>query len=168
MDSFTATAGHAAAVGIGATAVLDAWLALLKRLGVQGLDFALIGRWVGHIPRGRWRHDAIGRAEPVTGEVALGWLAHYGVGIAFALALVALAGPDWLAAPTPAPAIALGVATVAAPWFVMQPAMGAGIAASRTPRPLANRLRSLGNHAIFGQGLFISASLLLFIERNLP
>ena len=74
MDSFTATAGHAAAVGIGATAVLDAWLALLKRLGVQGLDFALIGRWVGHIPRGRWRHDAIGRAEPVTGEVALGWL----------------------------------------------------------------------------------------------
>ena len=43
---------HAAAVGAGATAVMDAWLALLARAGVRTLDVALIGRWVGHLARG--------------------------------------------------------------------------------------------------------------------
>ena len=42
----------AALLGIGATAVMDAWLLLLKRLGVPTLNFAFIGRWVGHLLRG--------------------------------------------------------------------------------------------------------------------
>lgn len=42
---------HIALVGIGATALLDAWLWLLQRLGVPTGSFALIGRWVGH---GAW------------------------------------------------------------------------------------------------------------------
>jgi hypothetical protein len=33
-------------VGIGATAVMDAWLALLVRMGVPTTSFALVGRWV--------------------------------------------------------------------------------------------------------------------------
>jgi hypothetical protein len=40
----------------------------------------------------------------------------------------------------------------------MQPAMGAGIASSRTPTPLKNSLRSLANHAVFGLGLYLSAA----------
>ena len=36
----------------------------------------------------------------------------------------------------------------------MQPGMGAGIAASRTPRPAAARVQSLLTHAIFGLGLY--------------
>ena len=35
-----------ALIGIGATAVMDVWLMLLKRMGVQTLDFAFIGRWI--------------------------------------------------------------------------------------------------------------------------
>jgi len=55
------------------------------------------------------------------------------------------------------PALAVGIGTVAAPFFLMQPGMGAGIAASRTPRPNAARLQSLLTHAVFGLGLYVSA-----------
>jgi hypothetical protein len=53
----------------------------------------------------------------------------------------------------------VGVGTVAAPFLLMQPAMGAGVAASRTPRPAAARLQSLITHAIFGLGLYGSGLL---------
>ena len=39
----------------------------------------------------------------------------------------------------------------------MQPGMGAGIAASRTPHPAAARFNSLLTHAIFGLGLYAAA-----------
>jgi len=41
-----------------------------------------------------------------------------------------------------------------APFFLMQPGMGAGIATSKTPRPNAARLQSLITHAVFGLGLY--------------
>ncbi len=144
-------------IGIGATAVMDAWLLLQKSFGVPSLDIALIGRWAGHWRHGRWLHDPIAKAAPVAGERALGWAIHYAVGVAYAGLLVAVAGWGWARSPSLPPALALGLATVAAPWFVMQPAMGAGIAAARTPAPGKSRLRSLGNHAVFGAGLFLAA-----------
>ena len=152
-----------ACIGIGATAAMDLWLLLLKRLKVPTLDFALLGRWAAHAARGRWRHEAIVRAAPVRGERALGWLVHYAVGIAFAALLVALVGPSWTREPRLLPALAVGLATVAAPLFVLQPAMGAGIAGSRTPTPLRNGLRSVANHAVFGAGLYLAA---LLLERG--
>ena len=54
----------------------------------------------------------------------------------------------------PGPAAQLGLGTVVAPFLVMQPAMGAGVAASRTPNPAAARLQSLVTHAVFGLGLY--------------
>ncbi|PAU63895.1 hypothetical protein BZL41_11280 [Pseudomonas sp. PIC25] len=147
-------------IGIGATAVMDLWLSLLRRLGVQTLSMAFIGRWVGHLFRGRFAHAAIAKAQPIPSELALGWLTHYVVGVAFAGVLVALAGIDWTANPTLLPAVLVGAGTVVAPLFVMQPAMGAGFAASKTPTPLKNCLRSLANHTVFGLGLFISALLI--------
>ena len=163
MDTaYTQTLPLVVLVGSIATAVMDAWLLLLKQLGVPTLDFALLGRWVGHMRRGTWRHAAIARAQPVRGEVALGWLAHYATGIAFAGLLVAFAGPAWLREPTPGPAVLVGIATVAAPWLLMQPAMGAGIAAAKTPAPGMNRVRSLANHTVFGAGLYLAATI---IER---
>lgn len=152
--------GHIALVGIGATALMDAWLLLLSRLGVPTTSFALVGRWVGHLPRGRFAHAAIAKAEPVEFELGLGWLIHYLIGIAYAGVLVALQGAAWLVEPRFLPALAFGVVTVAAPWFVMQPAMGAGFAASKTPTPLKNCLRSLANHAVFGSGLYLAAAAL--------
>ena len=146
-------------VGAGATAVMDAWLALLQRLGVRTLDVSLIGRWVGHLARGRFAHAAIAKAPPIPGELAWGWLAHYATGVAFAGALVALQGEQWLRSPSLLPALAVGVGSVVAPFLVMQPAMGAGFAASKTPAPMQNRARSLANHAVFGLGLYLAGLL---------
>ena len=150
-------------VGAGATVVMDLWLVLLKRLGVPVSSFALIGRWVGHFRHGRFAHAAIAKAPPVPGELALGWMVHYATGIAYAGLLVVLCGSTWLRQPSALPALVFGIATVAVPLFVMQPAMGAGFAAMKTPTPLRNGLRSLANHAVFGLGLFLSAAALVWL-----
>jgi hypothetical protein len=152
-------------IGIGATAVMDIWLLFLKRLGVPSLNFAFIGRWVVHLLQGRIAHDAIAKAEPIPGELALGWGTHYAIGIGFASLLVMLAGTDWAANPTLLPAVLVGMGTVVAPLLVMQPAMGAGFFASKTPTPLKNCLRSLANHCVFGLGMFLAAILVDGIVR---
>lgn len=144
-------------VGVGATALLDLWLAVLKRLGVPTGNFALIGRWVAHMARGRFSHVAIAKAEPARHELAVGWFTHYAVGIAFATVQVVLQGPAWVRQPTFVPALLTGLATVALPLFVMQPAMGSGFAASKTPAPLKNCIRSIANHAVFGVGMYLAA-----------
>ncbi len=147
-------------IGLGATVVFDLWLALLKRMGVKTMNMAFVGRWAGHLLQGRFTHASIAAAPAVAGEAALGWAVHYATGVAFAAALVAVAGNGWLLQPTLAPALAVGIATVGAPLFVMQPAMGLGFAASKTPAPVKNCLRSLTNHMVFGAGLYLAALVL--------
>ncbi len=147
-----------ALIGLGGAALMDGWSLLLRRrFGIATLDYALLGRWIGHFPHGRFVHDRIASAPPVAGERPLGWLAHYAIGVTFALLLLAIWGLDWVRSPTIWPALLVGVGTIVAPWFVMQPAMGAGIAGSRTPDPRATRLRNLGTHAVYGVGLYLSA-----------
>src|SRR6185503_17545890 len=142
----------------GATAVLDVWNAGRKRLfGAPAPDYGLVGRWIAHMARGRLRHAAIAAAPAMPGERALGWGLHYLIGIAFALILLAVWGVAWTQAPTMGPALAMGIASVAAPFLLMQPGMGQGIAASRTQRPGAARMRSLTTHAVFGVGLYAAA-----------
>lgn len=151
---------RAVLIGAGATAVLDLWNLFLKRFfSVPISSWSLVGRWVGHFPRGRFKHPSIAAAEPVQGELALGWLTHYVTGIVYGGLLVALCGLDWARQPTLLPALAVGIATVAAPFFIMQPGMGAGIAGARMPNPAQARLRSLMNHTVFGLGLYLSAVL---------
>lgn len=156
-----------ALIGLGATATMDLWLWLQKRvLKLPSLDFALVGRWVGHGVRGQgWVHEAIARAAPLRGERALGWGLHYVVGVAFAALLVGVAGAAWTHEPSLAPALAVGIGTVLVPLFVMQPALGAGIASSRTRTPLRNCLKSLINHTVFGAGLYLAAAFLERISR---
>ena len=152
-------------IGVGATLAMDLWTLARKRLfGTPPADYGLVGRWLAHMARGRFRHDRIAAAPPVRGERAIGWAAHYGIGIAFAGILLAVCGLAWARHPTLVPALALGVATVAAPFLLMQPAMGAGIAASRTTRPNAARLQSLVTHAFFEFGLYAAGLILNFLS----
>jgi hypothetical protein len=46
-----------------------------------------------------------------------------------------------------------------------QPGLGAGIAASKTPKPNVARLRSLMAHAVFGLGLYLSALVSALLVR---
>lgn len=146
-------------IGIGATAVMDGWAILQKRIfGVPSLDYRLVGRWIGHFSNGRFKHDSIAKAHEVQGEVVLGWVAHYLTGIFFA-GLLILIWPAWLQQPTLGPALLVGIGSIIAPFLVMQPCLGAGIAARRTPQPWHSRFRSLVAHTSFAVGLFVSGVL---------
>lgn len=153
-------ASETALIGVGATLVLDLWTLFLSvAFGVPATNYAMVGRWIGNFPRGRWAHASIANAPPVAGEHALGWIAHYVIGILYAGLLVLLGGTAWLQAPTLLLALGVGVATVGAPFFLMQPAMGFGFASSRVSKPGAARLRSLAAHTVFGLGLYLTALL---------
>jgi hypothetical protein len=39
----------------------------------------------------------------------------------------------------------------------MQPALGLGVASSKTPNPQQARLKSLATHTVFGIGLYLAA-----------
>lgn len=157
-----------ALIGVGATAVMDIWAFIQKRmLGVPSLDYRLVGRWLGHMPRGRFKHDGIGKAPSVNGEWALGWGAHYAIGVAFA-AILLLVWPDWLHHPKLLPALIVGVGSIVAPFFIMQPSFGAGIAASKTPKPWLSRFRSLVAHTSFAIGLYLSGHMVSALSRVWP
>ncbi|AJX12044.1 DUF2938 domain-containing protein [Burkholderia ubonensis] len=152
-------------IGAGGTLVMDLWALFRRRaFGTPSLDYALVGRWLGHMASGRFRHASIVAAPPVRHERPLGWLAHYAIGIAFAGLPVALAGTQWISAPTLLPALAAGIGSVAAPFFVMQPAFGFGIAAARTPQPSVARRRSLVTHLSYGLGLYVAAQVLTLMR----
>ena len=147
-------------IGVGATAVMDVWAVALKRFWcIPSLNLAMVGRWLGHLPRGTVTHANIAQAAPVRDEAILGWTAHYLIGVLFAAVLLALAGQEWVRQPTFAPALLAGLVSVAAPFCILQPGMGAGLAASKTPHPGAARLRSLMAHTAFGIGLYLAALL---------
>lgn len=146
------------AIGTGATLATDLWALVRRRwLGIPALDYALVGRWIGHMRKRRFRHASIAGAAPVPREAAIGWAAHYAIGVVFAALLVPIGGAAWLNRPTLGLALVVGLATSAAPLLVLQPAFGLGIAASRVPRPWHTRLHVLLTHAVFGLGLYASA-----------
>ena len=150
----------ALAIGVGATAVMDVWAIALKRFWcIPSLNFAMVGRWLGHLPRGTLTHANIAQAAPVRDEAVMGWSAHYVIGVLFAAVLLALVEREWVQQPTFAPALLVGLVSVAAPFCILQPGMGAGVAASKTSHPAAARLRSLMAHTAFGIGLYLAALL---------
>jgi hypothetical protein len=145
-------------VGLGATLFMDLWVLLLQRaFGTPSANYCLVGRWLRHMPEGTFVHASIANSSQKRFECAVGWIAHYIIGVAYALLLVALVSGDWLARPTLLPPLLFGVGTVLVPFLVMQPSFGLGVAASRAPSPTQARLRSLMAHIAFGIGLYVCA-----------
>lgn len=71
-------------VGIGATIVMDIWAFFLKKVfAIPALNYCLVGRWIEHMPSGRFTHQTIAQADPKPLECHVGWAFHYGVGIVF-------------------------------------------------------------------------------------
>lgn len=144
--------------GIGATVLMDLWAVCLNRaFGVAMPDYGMVGRWIGLMPSLQFFHPSIRSAPPVDHERAIGWIAHYAIGVLFAAILLAVAGADWFRHPSLLPALVLGILTVAAPFFLMQPGMGLGVASARAANPRVARLRSLATHVAFGIGLYVAA-----------
>ncbi|WP_420104301.1 DUF2938 family protein [Bosea sp. (in: a-proteobacteria)] len=87
-------------IGVGATALLDVWAQLMRLFGEPKPNWAPPGRWVAHLLRGRAVHQNIAEADPLPGEVAIGWTFHYLVGILFAAILLGVWGFGWARNPT--------------------------------------------------------------------
>jgi Protein of unknown function (DUF2938) len=149
-------AARSVLLGLGATATMDAGAEVVRRAtGVQPLDYRLVARWIGHMRQGRFAHASIAAADQIPGEERLGLVAHYAIGVGFAALLLAWR-PGWAERPTLGPAMAVGLGSTAAPWLIMQPAFGLGVAAAKTPDPTTARLRGLRTHATYGLGLYVT------------
>lgn len=147
-------------MGIGGTAAMDAWALVLSRFAGQTFpNWAMPGRWLAHVGRGQVWHDSIGTAEEVPGELQLGWAFHYGVGIVYGIVFLLLAGSDWLAEPVFFPLWIFSIVTIAAGWFLLQPGMGLGWAAAKTPNPWKVRIMGLIAHTMFALGMWAVAVL---------
>lgn len=151
----------AALIGVGGTIVLDLWALFMARvMGVPATNWAMVGRWFGNMPRGQFVQAAMSKAEPVKGELAIGWIAHYVIGIGYGLLLLTFWGKAWLERPTLLPPMILVWVLLVAPYFMMMPGMGMGIAGSRTPEPNITRLKSVMGHSVFGVGMYATAVVL--------
>ncbi|TCI84876.1 DUF2938 domain-containing protein [Tenacibaculum sp. M341] len=147
-------------IGIGATATMDLYSFILKLFGIHGLDYKFLGRWIGHLFYGKFFHNKIFDSEAIKHEQILGQIAHYAIGIIFSFLLVLVFGKKWLETPSIFPALIIGLVTVFAPFFILQPAFGFGIAATHLPDPNKARLMSIIIHFVYGIGLFFSAVIL--------
>lgn len=146
-------------IGAGATATLDLWNLLLNRsLGMPLPPWHLVGRWFAGLGRGRFRHpQGIAESPIVRGELAIGWVGHYLVGALFAAIVIGIWGVEWAAAPTFLPALIVGLVTVGAGWFILQPGMGVSVACSGAPRPWLARMLNVVGHVVFAIGLYTTA-----------
>lgn len=161
MGNFNSYLTAILSIGIGATAIMDIWgFARKPLLGISPPNYCLMGRWFGHMPKGKFQHQSISASHPVRGECLIGWVVHYLTGIGFASILIVVWGLSWIHDPTLAPALAVGLGTLIAPFLLMQPGMGAGIASARTPKPGVARIQSLITHLVFGLGLYVNGLIL--------
>jgi|SRR5258705_11531482 len=82
-------------VGILATVTMDVVALIALRLGIAGRGPRrtgpdLIGRWIGYLLRGKFRHTDILQTPPLPGELVLGLAAHYLIGIVLTLVYLGL------------------------------------------------------------------------------
>ncbi len=167
MNILTICLTRAIFIGLGATLMFDLWALFLKyAFKITPSNICLVGRWLRYMPEGIFIHANIASAPQKRAECTVGWIAHYMIGITFAIVFVALVGNNWLRHPTLMPAIVFGIVTVVAPFFIMQPSFGLGFAAAKMPNPMQARLRSLMNHAAFGAGLYLFALLINWLLVN--
>jgi hypothetical protein len=151
-------------IGIGATLVMDFFALFQQRFfSILPLNYALVGRWLICIPKGIFNHKNILLTKPVHLESLVGWFTHYAIGVIFAAILIVFTGNNWLIEPSITPSVVFGILTVIFPYFLMQPCLGFGIAAAKTPKPNIARIRSLIAHTAFGLGLYLSALINSFI-----
>ena len=123
-----------------------------RRPGPRRTGPDLIGRWIGYLLRGKFRHTDILQTPPLRGELVLGLAAHYLIGIVLTLVYLGLLVVAH-ATPTALSAILYGTATTVFPWFLMFPSQGMGWLGQDAPGDAHLARVSLFNHIIFGLGI---------------
>lgn len=148
---------RALAMGLTATVAIDVWATFANRvLGWPRTNWRMVGRWIGHMPGGRFTHVSINSSPSIRHELAIGWAFHYVVGCIYAALYLMYVDAAQMGRPTLGSAVSFGLVTVLSPWLLMQPGLGLGICAARAPRPNLVRLQNLIIHTIFGLALYYS------------
>lgn len=143
------------AIGVTATVAIDLWATFANKvLGWPRTNWALVGRWIGHMREGQFTHVSIAASPAIVHESALGWAFHYVVGCIYAALYLVYVSTAQMGQPTLVSAVLFGWVTILSPWLLMQPALGLGICASKAPRSNLVRLQNLIIHTIFGLSLY--------------
>lgn len=158
-------------LGISATIIMDLYAFIIKKFfNIPSLDYALVGRWFLYLFDGKLVHNPpIFKSGIRDNEKAIGWFLHYLIGVIFAFIFIILVGQEWFLNISFIYAVAFGLVTVIFPFFILQPCLGFGIAASKTSQPSIARIRSALAHLSFGFGLYLAGYVLklLFKFNNL-
>jgi len=136
-------------------AVIDVWQRLFHKLGgLPPTNWALVGRWFLVLLRDRIVFNTSLPSTPsITGEAKAGWILHYAVGGVYVLVYYVLWQHLNVLTPTLGDGLLFGILSVVVPWFFFMPALGAGVLARNTPRPLFACAAALATHSIFGMAI---------------
>lgn len=113
-----------------------------------------LGRWIGHMLKGRFTHEDIAKAEPVPHEGGIGVAAHYAIGLVLGAGYALLLRVPQARRSSVPLATAYGIATTVFPWFWMFPARGQGVMGLREG-DLRVPAFALCTHVAYGFGLGI-------------
>lgn len=150
----------AVCAGVVGALIFDLWNWLAeKAVGIRAPHWGILGRWL-LTPFNPAVSPVDGAAAETftAAERLLGTIAHYATAIVFALGLMLAMGPVWMAEPSLLPALVAGVVTTLFAWFIIMPALGAGVAGARIPRPNRQRVATLVSHAVMGAGFYVGAA----------
>ena len=149
----TPSLSRVALAGVPATLAMDvgARAILAPALGVEAPGPRELGRWVGHMRHGRFRHPDIATAPAVAREAVIGSLTHYAIGLTLGAGYGLLLRAGRARRSSIPLALAYGTATTGFSWLLMFPATGKGLLGRRANPKLA--ALSLGNHLVFGLAL---------------
>lgn len=146
--------------GVLGTLVMDSLNHLFARKGlISKIDVGMIGRMAAGWARGRFCYASPSEMQQVRNESLIGLVTHYTIGVVLAVPFVL--GWSFLVgrSPTPAWALAYGIATTVASWFFVYPSMGLGMFGRLSPEGMKATLSSLANHLFYGLGLAIGIAL---------
>ena len=150
-------------VGILSCAILDAWQRVLFFLAkVPPTNWAIVGRWLILFLKSRtWVQNDLSEQAEFSNELSIGWIFHYTVAIAYAcfyffLYKQSLIGFSFF------DGLVFGLLSVLVPWFFFMPAMGAGLLAIKTPKPVLACFLALVAHGVFGGAIGLLFSILYY------
>jgi hypothetical protein len=146
--------------GVLGTLAMDLLNLLFARMGILSkIDVGMIGRMAVGWARGNFCYEHTGEMKQVANEMIYGYAAHYTIGVSLALPYVI--GWDLLIGGPASPiwALAYGVSTTVASYFLVFPSMGLGAFGRRSPEGIRAPLSSLTNHLFYGVGFAVGVAL---------
>ena len=147
--------------GILGTLIMDSLNHLFARAGMLSkIDIGMIGRMSSGWIHGNFSYSHPSELKQVTNEILYGYIAHYAIGVGFAIMYVyswnfLIGGPI-----SPMWAFAYGIATTVGSLFLIYPSMGLGILGRYSAEGIKAPLSSLANHTFYGVGLAIGIALI--------